>query len=67
MLSISVIVPIYNRVHLLPYYFGSILCQILQPFQIIVVDDGRRVSKETGIYCRVQLWCVNCVGSVHEA
>jgi len=38
--SISVIVPTYNRAHFLPYCLESILCQTLQPFQIIVVDDG---------------------------
>jgi glycosyltransferase involved in cell wall biosynthesis len=37
---ISVIIPIYNRVHLLPKVLDSIKRQIYKNIEIIVVDDG---------------------------
>lgn len=38
--SISVIIPTYNRAHLLPRCLDSVISQELKPLEIIVVDDG---------------------------
>ncbi|MYH70344.1 MAG: glycosyltransferase [Gammaproteobacteria bacterium] len=38
--SISVIIPTYNRAHLLPRCLNSVVSQELKPLEIIVVDDG---------------------------
>ncbi len=40
MISVSVIIPTYNRAHLLPRCLDSVLSQALAPLEIIVVDDG---------------------------
>ena len=40
MISISVIIPTYNRAHLLPRCLNSVISQDYAPFEIIVVDDG---------------------------
>lgn len=39
-ISISVIIPVYNRVNLLPDTLNSLLNQTVSAFEIIVVDDG---------------------------
>ena len=39
-MSITVIVPTYNRAHLLDHSLGSLIAQTRAPEQIIVVDDG---------------------------
>ncbi|MDA3919331.1 MAG: glycosyltransferase family A protein [Salinisphaera sp.] len=38
--TVAVIIPTYNRAHLLGHAIDSILAQTLLPHQIIVVDDG---------------------------
>lgn len=38
--EVSVIIPTYNRAHLLPRTIGSVLNQEYKDFEIIVVDDG---------------------------
>ncbi len=38
--SVSVVIPTYNRAHTLGRAIGSVLCQVFQDFEIIVVDDG---------------------------
>ena len=40
MVSISVIIPTYNRAHLLPRCLDSVLSQTSKPLEVIVVDDG---------------------------
>lgn len=39
-LFFSVVVPTYNRAHLVPRTIDSILSQDYEPFELIVVDDG---------------------------
>ena len=39
-IMISVIIPCYNRAHLLPRCLDSVLAQEFRPLEIIVVDDG---------------------------
>lgn len=38
-MSISVVIPTYNRAHLLPKAVKSVMAQTLQPLEIIIVDD----------------------------
>ena len=38
--AVSIITPTYNRAHLLPRVWHSLLCQSMRNFQWIVVDDG---------------------------
>src|ERR1700758_2302401 len=37
---VSVIIPTFNRVHLLPQALGSVFAQNYRPIEVIVVDDG---------------------------
>lgn len=37
---VSILVPTYDRAHLLDYTLQSIVDQTFQDFEIIVVDDG---------------------------
>ncbi len=43
----SVVVPVYNRAHLLAATLQSVLAQTEQDFEIIVVDDGSKDDPET--------------------
>ncbi|BAY97672.1 glycosyl transferase family protein [Tolypothrix tenuis PCC 7101] len=44
MAKISVCIPTYNRVNLLPYAIESVINQTYQDFELIVCDDGSRDS-----------------------
>ncbi len=46
-LFFSVVVPTYNRAHLVTKTIDSILGQIYEPFELIVVDDGSTDDTET--------------------
>ncbi|WP_316369148.1 glycosyltransferase family 2 protein [Candidatus Thiodiazotropha sp. CDECU1] len=55
-MSISVIIPTYNRIHSLPRAVDSVLSQTHAPLEIIVVDDGSedgtdRLMKERYSQC----------------
>ena len=39
-MRISVVIPTYNRAQTLSRALSSVLCQSLQPYEIIVADDG---------------------------
>ena len=39
---ISVIIPTYNRAHLLPITLQSVLAQTYNDYEIIVIDDGSK-------------------------
>lgn len=40
MLYVSVIIPVYNARSTLPQTLASVLAQTLEPFEVIIVDDG---------------------------
>ena len=46
-MKISVVIPTFNRKKLLRRALDSVITQTLQPFEIIVVDDGSTDSTET--------------------
>ena len=38
--KVSVVIPTYNRAHLLPECLESVLAQSFRDFEVIVIDDG---------------------------
>ncbi|MES9992327.1 MAG: glycosyltransferase [Candidatus Thiodiazotropha sp.] len=51
-MSISVVIPTFNRAHTLPRALDSVLAQRYQPLEIIVVDDGSDDETATLIEAR---------------
>ena len=56
-MKISVVIPTYNRAEIVSRAIKSVQDQTLQPFEIIVIDDGssddtRRITKEQFSHCR---------------
>jgi glycosyltransferase involved in cell wall biosynthesis len=49
MSSVSVVIPAYNRAHLLPATVASVLQQTVEPLEILIVDDGS--SDDTPTLC----------------
>lgn len=47
---VSVIIPTYNRAHVLQRAIGSVQSQTFQDFELIVVDDGSRDSTRDLLY-----------------
>jgi len=47
--TFSVVVPVYNRAHLLERALSSVLDQSFQDFEIVVVDDGSRDDPQSVI------------------
>jgi len=54
MLSFSIIIPTYNRAHLIPETLESVLNQIFSNWECIVVDDGSTDNTKEVIqtYCQ---------------
>ena len=47
MIFFSVIIPVYNRSHLLAETIDTVLTQIYPHFEIIIVDDGSTEDKKS--------------------
>lgn len=47
MTSVSVVIPTYNRPELLTKAITSVAIQTLQPFEVLVVDDGRKYQADS--------------------
>ena len=44
--KISVIIPTFNRAHVLPRAIDSVLCQTFKQFELIIVDDASTDGSE---------------------
>lgn len=49
MISISVIVPVYNRAHLIARTLRSVYGQTIEPTEVIIVDDGSTDDLESAL------------------
>ena len=38
--TVSIVIPTYNRAHLLPRAIDSIIAQTMKDWEIVLVDDG---------------------------
>src|SRR4051794_14485488 len=48
-LSVSVVIPTYNRAHLVPRAVASALANVIAGDEVIVVDDGSTDGTETAL------------------
>lgn len=54
--TISVIIPTYNRAHLVGRAIQSVLNQSYQNFEIIIVDNGSKNKTEEAVRCELFMW-----------
>ncbi len=59
-MSVSVIIPAYNRATLLPFTLAAVLAQIPPPDEVIVVDDGS--TDGTAAVTAGHAGAVRCIG-----
>ena len=50
--DISVVIPTFNRAHVLPRALNSVLAQTLRPLEVLVVDDGSTDATEALLHSR---------------
>ena len=59
-MSVSVIIPAYNRATLLPFTLAAVLAQMPPPDEVIVVDDGS--TDDTAAVAAAHAGPVRCIG-----
>ena len=51
----SVVIPLYNKANEITRTLASVLSQTLEDFEVIIVNDGSKVSKCNNRRCRIRL------------